>query len=445
MLVLMIPYVAAFALIAIELGGGLPRKAPRTPALPAWLWVASLVVTYAGQIALLRYAATHFSPLPQWRLAMPIPVVFLGIDDADAVSAGFLFCGALQSYALLALYRARPSRALVACGAGILLAMSFCAPVLSSFDPYGYVHNALLGIRSYLPPATPFPGEYHVIDLWFGRPTATLYGPLWLAIVRIVTIAAPTLLTKLLALRAFNLALYAVLIVLIRALGLPRRTSVVIALNPGLMFQVVANAHNDIIAIDLIVAAAALARRFPAAAFGTIAVAGLVKLPFAVLGLPVLSAVHSRPLRYAGCAAAIIATLLGSWFGGGAAYAHALTAHAFVSHEQNILHLVPILAALAALAVAVLGGRRLMNAVWIIPSLGAFGNPFLFPWYLTWSIPYALRSRRIIGFLLVAFPFVSALMMPELMRVWTLFVIFPLIVVFSATGLVRAPRQRSGA
>jgi hypothetical protein len=445
---LMIPYLAALALLLIELGGGLPRRAPRTPLLPAWLWLAALVATYAAQLAAVRYGATHLLTPSAWREAMPIPVLFIDARHVDALSAVYLFCGALQSYALLALYRARPSRAFVAGGAAALLAMSFAAPAFASFDPYGYVHNALLGLQAYSPPATPFQGEYRVIDLWFGKPTATLYGPLWLAIVRLVTGAMPTLLAKLLALRAFNLVLYVVLLLLLRALGLPRRIVVAAALNPALMMQFVANAHNDVIAVDLIAGAAILARRYPAAAVGTIAIAGLVKLPYVLLGLPVLAAVRSKGLRYAGCAAAIGVALAGSWLGGGAAYARALTNHGFASHVQNEWHLVPVLIAVAAIVVAVAGGRRLIGALWMIPSIGAFGSPILFPWYLTWSFPYALARRRIAGFLLVAFPFVSALVMPEFLRVWTLFFVFPLAVALSASGwfgarAVEVPRRNA--
>jgi hypothetical protein len=72
-------------------------------------------------------------------------------------------------------------------------------------------------------------------------------------------------------------------------------------------------AHNDIVALDAIIAAAVLAKRHPYAAFGTIAVAGLVKLPYVVLGLPVPAVVRSPRLRYLGCAAVIAVTLAASW------------------------------------------------------------------------------------------------------------------------------------
>ncbi|HTA39456.1 MAG TPA: hypothetical protein VK760_10280, partial [Candidatus Acidoferrales bacterium] len=196
-------------------------------------------------------------------------------------------------------------------------------------------------------------------------------------------------------------------------------------------FQLVANAHNDIIPIDAILAAAVLAKRYPYAAFGAIAIAGLVKLPYAILGLPVLAVVRSKRLRFAGCAAAVAAAVAGSWLGGGQAYARALTNHSFSSHVQNAWHVLPLLLAAAALAIAVAGGRRLIGALWIVPSIGAFSSPVLFPWYLAWSVPYAIARRRVAGFLLIAFPLAAAMITPELMRAWTLFFVFPLAVALS--------------
>ena len=417
MLILVVPYLAVFALIAFELRGALARRAIRTPDMPAWLWTIGIVAMYVEQIALIRFGATHATPLPPWRLTMPIPVLYIGTWNADWVSASFLAAGALQSYALLALYRSNVSRTLAGAGLAVLLGISLAAPALSSFDLYGYVHNGILGFASWEPPLVRFPGDFHVIDLWFGtKPTYSLYGPLWLVIVQLVTVAPATLLGKIMALRIFSACLYLALLVAMRAAGLPRRMLVVTALNPGLMMQFVANGHNDLIAIVLIAVAAALVRRNPVAAFGLIAVAGAVKLPYVVLGLPILASIAPASRRYLGCAAAVVAALGVSWFGGGAPYWHVLTRHAFISPLQNALHVVPVVCALAAIAVAVAGGRRLIS---------------IFPWYLIWGLPYALARHRILGALLVGFPFAAALVLPEFTRVWTLLLVFPMIVIMA--------------
>ena len=109
----------------------------------------------------------------------------------------------------------------------------------------------------------------------------------------------------------------------------------------------------------LIVVAAALVRD-PVAAFGLVAVAARGQLPYVVLGLPVFASVSPAGRRYLGCAAAMVAALAVSWFGGGKPYWHVLTHHAFISPLQNALHVVPVLCALAAIAVAIAGGRRLI-------------------------------------------------------------------------------------
>jgi len=125
-----------------------------------------------------------------------------------------------------------------------------------------------------------------------------------------------TLLGKILALRVFGALLMASLLIAMRALGLPRRFLTVTALNPGLMFQFVANAHNDLIAILIVTLAAAVIRRSPTAGVGLIAVAGLVKIPFVLLGLPVLAVLRpAARTRYVGGVAAIVAVLVVSWLG----------------------------------------------------------------------------------------------------------------------------------
>ena len=57
--------------------------------------------------------------------------------------------------------------------------------------------------------------------------------------------------------------------------------------------------------------------------------------------------------------------------------------------------------------------------------------PLIFPWYLIWGFPYALARHRILGGLLVAFPFAAALVLPEFTRVWTLLLVFPMIVIMA--------------
>lgn len=200
------------------------------------------------------------------------------------------------------------------------------------------------------------------------------------------------------------------------------------------MVQFVANVHNDIIPIDMLVGAAALARSSPLVADGLFAVAGLVKLPYLALGLPVLRPVRGFGPRVGGVLAAIAAALALSWFAGGGAYVSALVRHTGPGGAGESWRLVS-LAAAVVLGAAFLGARRTIGALWLIPWIGAFelpvaiasvgtiAVPWILPWYLIWGLPYALARHRILGFLLVSFPFAGALVAPELLRVRVLLVV----------------------
>jgi hypothetical protein len=432
-LILLVPYALAFTLVVFEMRGALPSRGLRTPPLPPWIWVAGIVSSYTVQLALVWFGATHATPLPDWRLHMPLPVLFTGTADIDAVSAVFLAAGALQSYAMLALYRSRPSRRLVFAGFGMLAALSITAPALASFDSYLYARASVIGTLAWAPPASASAGEYHVVDLWFRKTGGAYlpYGPLWICIVRIVCALPQSILCKVVTLRASGALLVVALIASMRAAGLPRRLLVVAGLNPAIMFEFVANAHNDIIPVVILTIASAIMQRHRVAAFGLLAVAGLVKLPYLALGLPIFARVSPPLRRYLGCALAVAGSLTLSWFGGGETYLHALRGHATASRHQDILHLIPVACALVVLGIALAGGRRLISAVWLFPAIGAVGIPLIFPWYAIWGFPYAIARHRIIGALLVLFPFATALMLPEFMRLWTLFVVFPLVVALS--------------
>ena len=117
-IVLILPYVAALLFAIAELRGRLPARAPRTPALAPWVWIVALIVTYAVQLAAIRYAATNLTHAVAWRLAMPFPVADVDMLHPDAVAAIYIACAAVQSYALLALYRCRPSQRAVVAGLG---------------------------------------------------------------------------------------------------------------------------------------------------------------------------------------------------------------------------------------------------------------------------------------------------------------------------------------
>ena len=414
-------YVAAIALLYFELRGSRMPTLPAMPRWPPWVWAGVVVAAYAAQLAILYGVSTR---------TVPIAVAVRAGAHPDSVEGAMLALGLLQSLALVALYRAVPSKRLVWAGGIALLALSLASPVFGSPDPYAYVGDALLGRSAYTPPASAFAGEFAAIGAFFKPPLLPApYGPLWLALVRLVTEPVPGLLGKLLALRAFGALGVAALLGALRACGVPPRIVAIAALNPALAQNYVCDAHNDALGIALAVAAAAALRRSAAgtpiaAAFVTLA--GLVKLPFAVLAAPVFSRVASRIVRYASLAAAIGVTIAVSWLAGGAAYFGGLLVHVPVEGPAYWLNLAVALVALASLAVAFAGGRRLNAAVWPIAMMGSY----VATWYVAYGLPYALARRRTLAYLLTALPFACALLDAKFMRPWTYAAVLPAVVVW---------------
>jgi hypothetical protein len=416
-------YAAALALVYFELRGHSPRSLPSLR-LPAWVSVAALIVTYAVVLGLVWYASIASVPAQPWRVSLPIGVADQPIAHGNLVDAAMLIVTLLQSVLLLGLYRSPPSRILLIGGSGVMMAMSLAAPAFISPDPYAYVGDALLGAASYAPPPHDFAGTFAAIGHFFPAPMLpSPYGPFWTFIVGLATAAVPALLGKLLVLRFLGLVSFIALLAALRAYGIPARLLAAVALNPGLLLQYVACAHNDLLGIALLVAAAAVIDTSGLAACGLIAVAGLVKLPFVVLGLPVLAAVKPRALRY-GYAALAAACALGiSWWSAGTAYFRGLAVHVPMPGPAYALNVAVVCAALLAIGVAFLGGRRIRTAVWLIPM----ASSYVASWYLSYGLPYALARRRILAYLLVGFPFVDALVDAKFMQPWTFAIVVPLV------------------
>ena len=422
-----IPYAVALALYVAELSGRLPRRALSMPRLPSGVWVGVLVATYAVQLALVSYGATHGEAYQPWRAHMPLPVIDLAAAHADTLEAAMLLTGLLQTCALVALYTTGCSQAFLIAGVLALLAMSMAAPALTSADVYSNVGYALLGKEAYAPPPRPFATEFWPINAWWGTPMVpSPYGPLWIAIVTAVTAAVPGMLGKILALRALGAFSLAFVAIALRGLGLPRRVLVITLLNPALAMQFVANAHIDAAAVAILACGAASARRFPIAAAASIAVSALIKLPYVVLGLPILIAVKPLPRRIAYGVLAIAAALGISAWVGGSAYLQSLVYHLRVATGYFAWHVAAETIGGLLLIGAMLGLRRLRAGVWLIPPIGSLHPAFVYPWYVIWSFPYALARRRVLAYLLLWFPFVTVLVNQHLMRVWTLLVVFPL-------------------
>lgn len=421
-------YLGAFALLFLELLGA-PLRAPATPRWPAWVWIAFCVALYALHLAAMWFAASYVGTPIHWPSPAPIGVASADVRAPDLFEAGLLALGAAQSYALLGLYRARAAGAPVAAGFVAMMLLSLASPAFESPDAYAYAGDAILGLHAYAPPHDDFTGQYETINRYFMSPMLPApYGPLWIALVQIVTAPAHALLGKLLLLRAFGALCFVGLLAALRAFGVAPRAIAIAALNPALAAQFVCDAHNDLLGLTLLVAAAALLRRGSSVAgAATVAVAALIKLPFAAIGVPVFAEVRNRPLRYACAAAAVSLAAALSWFGGGAAYFRALAVHVPAAGAAYAFNLAIALAAVAILAIAFLGGRRLQTGVWPIAMMSAY----VAAWYVPYGIAYALAKRRILAYMLLALPLACALLDAKFMRWWTSLLVLPLVVVLS--------------
>lgn len=434
-------YVAALALLYLELRGR--RVIPRV-AVPAWrapAWIVLLLASYAAQLAIVWYAAVTVASVQPWRRALPIGVAEHGMAHPDAVEAALLILAAAQVWGLAGLYRARPSWSATGLGFIVLVALSIAAPATISPDAYAYVGDALLGHNAYNPPNALFRGDFVAIDRLFGTPLLPApYGPLWLALDRLVTAPFSTLGAKIVALRAFGAVCYLGLIAALRGCSVSRRAIALAAVNPAIAQQYVADAHNDLLGIAFVIVAAALiAARRPFAGAAAVVVAALVKLPFVLLALPVFVRIRPGALRYALCAGAIVLAIALSWIGGGSAYLRGLTVHVPVAGAVFFANAAVTIAALTLLGLAVIAVRRYASAVWIFPMMSSY----IATWYMTYGLPYALERRRILVYLLTALPLATMLVDAKFMRPWTFAAVLPAVVILDVALANR--RARSAA
>jgi hypothetical protein len=439
-------YAAAFVVLYVELrrrrraAPGVRREgAGRSGPEAAWWPVAGIVVAYLLQRGIVTYAATVILPPEPWRSALPIGVAAHGAAHPDVTAVAWLLLGLVQTALLWRLYRAAAPRGWIIAGCIALAIASLTAPSFISPDPYAYVADAALGRNAYAPPAQPLGGDLFVVNKFFGTPLLPApYGPLWIAIVAAVTAPAHGLLGKLVALRLLGAASLMALLAALRAAGVPARLLAVAALDPALWSNFVADAHNDLIGIDAIVAAAALLR-FAGGSISCalIVVASAIKLPFAVLALPVLAPVSSRQRRAVMGGIVLAASVALSWWGAGAAYFHGLFVHVPAPGPVYALNLAVTVTALAALLVAAAGGPRFRSAVWFI----GFMSSYIATWYLAYALPYALGRRRILAYLLIALPFACALADAKFMRVWTYAAVVPLGVAAYAVWALSRPSR----
>jgi hypothetical protein len=334
--------------------------------------------------------------------------------------------GILQSAALHALHRALRARGVRIAGplvaAGIVALLLLCAVCADTdVDASAYVGYAKLDTfhQAYRPPPVTFAGNgFEVITTNWPRLVPLVYGPLWLLEDRLVVGHAPTFAVALGILRAINAVFLIGLLFALRRLGFDRATIAVVALNPMLYFYFIVQAHNDLAPILLVVTGMAVAKRRPLLGALIAGAAGFVKIAFVAIAVLAYAGRRAPRTVLAYLALSLAATIAVSALFGGSDY---LRAMAQVGHEQvaarvDALHL---LTGVLHTAVAAIAAGALLLAIararFIAPAAYSFSaiSTIVYPWYLGWCIPYALRVPAFAATFFIVLPAVAHVIDPH--------------------------------
>jgi hypothetical protein len=379
-----------------------------------------LVAAFAAQIALSDYQTTHDGLRPAWLGVGPLHLVSdayrFGPNHLDFSLSAFVLvavqvCGLFIVASGCANADAKAGIRIVPwLTGGALAVLSIASPAITSGDVFGYVGLGMLGLHPFERPEGFFHGQF--AQVFAGYPIRpTIYGPVWVTLNAAIVSLGWSFLAKIVALRVFGALLLVALVALVRAAGGSRAALYALALNPMLWWQFVANAHNDLLAVVLIVGGlVAVQRRLLWVAIVLVAAAGAVKLPLLVLGVVIFARHPDRRAAWLAATASVLLAVGVSAGFGGHAYLDALVA----TGRGRGAHWLPDTAPAKAIGIAIvlsacgaaLIGRRFSAAAgWFFPSLA----PLLFPWYFAWVIPYACVVGGGLFETLIALPIAAVL------------------------------------
>ncbi len=377
----------------------------------------ALVVAFVAQAYALDVQAWTVVPGRfAWLNALPIHV--FDADHNDAVgepyfSVALLVCGIVETIALgiVALAAARGitlGNGFVAFIVGAYACVSLASRSLSTTDVYEYVGTSLLGAHVYSLHAANFSHTMYAAVAEHIPVVGSIYGPLWVAINWCETAFGRDLYGKIEALRVANIVLLAATIAALRWARTGPTLPLVVLLNPFIWWYFVLNSHADLQWFLLLIMAYGFAKRAsPWLAFVFLAMAGLVKFPFVVLGGVVLQPLARWNARVATWCGAIAVVGLSTLVVPGTVYlttlAHFTAMHAQRNAKTYFYIVGPLCFALAALAVV--ARRRLTSAALFVHQMG----PIAAPWYLLWGAPYVLTSERAMPYV-VAMPVLGVLL-----------------------------------
>lgn len=413
--------ILAWQILRWRFGKAAPPAPPRLGA--PWLvpvCACASAALFIAQLWTIAFVASH-QTAPHCLAHLPISVVAdlgptIGGEAMPIPGAALMSLAIMQSLLLacvcLASERRKPGIwewRVVSLAVFCSMIAALFAPAMTSTDPYLYFSYAKAGFGSFASAPHPAVIPDFPLTAWLCGPhllSPSAYGPGFIAYVHALIGNVHDVTTAILMLRAANIAWVILAIALMRKMNVPAATLAIFALNPAVLNQYVTNAHNDLIPITLIVAAAALA----SVPFGiaAVAAAGLVKLPFLVVGA-ISFAYESSVLRRILAATTALSLGFGAsyllagstYFAGLAWYRHLLLL------TGNPVQIVLTIAVVAFLAIAVLRNRYAGFGAFAFPGLAVLE---IQPWYALWGLPYALLQRSYLAVFLAALPVCAFLM-----------------------------------
>jgi hypothetical protein len=380
---------------------------------------AVLVVLFLVRLTLIRHAATD-EPGPQWLSRLPIVPLYDSLssrysEHRQAVALCLALISVADCAALYLVYRAfeicaphRREWTIVAIACAIMSASAVTAPALSSTDPYFYAAYAERGFAAYGPQKSKPPCPISQADAECLQPAfPNVYGPLYTTYLELLLQHVKPTVTRIELLRIANVLWVMLFILLLRALDIGSPLIAVATLNSAILLQYIGEAHNDVIAIDLILIGTLLAQRLPFLTALFVTGAALIKAPFVLFGAFAFQRLALIPKSlYA--AATIVLSIAISFFWGGRPYLESLQYYSrFHNFFSTYEHRTIVVAALLAIAIGFFKNRFSIAGAYTLPALGG-GSAF--PWYTLWAIPYLQCDHPKLPFFIITLPITSFLM-----------------------------------
>lgn len=410
-------------------------------------YAIGLGIAFFVHAAAISHAALSQIPFPTWLLHRAIVPILdtapLFAHTSSLVSATVEIASIAETALLVklafAIRRRTLRRAEKVAALSLFAAMalySLCARGVASADLYAYVADARLGVACYSGALSFADGPFHIIEYFWGQPVIPCsYGPVWIWFVHLAVGWLPDPQSSIVGLRFVSLMSFVAVLVALARSGAAKMLVLPLALDPTILLQYVADGHNDLFGIALLLWARYFAMRGGVGfALVLAALAGGSKLPFLPIAmLTFIDRVNVRSRFIYGITALCGGAALSLVFGG-LAYLHALgsAAQMYSTSLQPggaFLPRVAMAATLLTIGIVLYGRRTAWPASWAFASLGSA----LFPWYFAWGIPYAALDPN------AAWPFLASIPI-VVFCVSTTYsdtvVVYPLLILLPAAGVL---------